>query len=252
MTTSERPVPLEGVAELRRSLRELGQSETNPPHRGEAELAREQRMVASMDAEVSRLVTVRARSRRFGAALLSAAALLLLWLGSQRFVPGAASLSISKEPLATKTSAAPANVEVPSAPSVPTDAVASRLRPPLRTVTPSATPAAPASVTPPQSTLAEENQWFKEAAEASRRGDVNGALGRLEQLLQEHPQSPLAQTALVRKFRLLAKAGRSDEAQREAERYLAMYPTGFAVTEAQAIQQRTQPPDVSPREEPIP
>jgi outer membrane protein assembly factor BamD (BamD/ComL family) len=93
-----------------------------------------------------------------------------------------------------------------------------------------------ASAAVPQSTLAEENQWFKEAAEAGRNGDVNGALTRLDQLLREHPQSPLAQTALVRKFRLLAKAGRLEEARREAQRYVAAYPTGFALTEAQALE----------------
>jgi outer membrane protein assembly factor BamD (BamD/ComL family) len=104
----------------------------------------------------------------------------------------------------------------------------------------SAAPAAPPASAAPQSTLAEENQWFKQAAEASRNGDVNGALGRLEQLLREHPQSPLAQTAMVRKFRLLAKAGRNAEARHEAERYLSAYPTGFAVSEAQALQRGTE------------
>ena len=93
-----------------------------------------------------------------------------------------------------------------------------------------------------ESTLAEENRLFKRAADASRDGDVTSALAQLDRLLQSHPASPLAQTALVRKFRLLAKAGRSDEAKREAERYLAAYPAGFAVREAQGLVRATPAP----------
>ena len=57
----------------------------------------------------------------------------------------------------------------------------------------------------------------------------------LDKLLTDYPRSPLAQTALVRKFRLFATAGRTAEAEREAERYLRSYPTGFAVSEARAL-----------------
>jgi outer membrane protein assembly factor BamD (BamD/ComL family) len=95
--------------------------------------------------------------------------------------------------------------------------------------------AAPSASTPAESTLAQENRLFKAAAEASRQGDTNGALAQLDQLLSQHPRSPLAQTAQVRKFRLLAKAGRPEAAQREARRYLSQYPTGFAVIEAEAL-----------------
>jgi outer membrane protein assembly factor BamD (BamD/ComL family) len=94
--------------------------------------------------------------------------------------------------------------------------------------------------------LGEENRLFKEAAEASRQGDVPRALGRLDELLQKHPGSPLAQTAQVRKFRLLVQAGRSEDARREAARYLASYPTGFAVAEAQALQAPSTPPTSKP------
>jgi outer membrane protein assembly factor BamD (BamD/ComL family) len=102
------------------------------------------------------------------------------------------------------------------------------------TVAPSASAAAAPSAEP-ASTLAEENKLFKEAAEAGRNGDLQGAVSRLDKLLHDHPASPLAQTALVRKFRLLEKAGKLDEARREAARYLQAYPTGFAVKEAQAL-----------------
>jgi hypothetical protein len=230
-------------------LRELGQGETNPPRGAEAEQAREERMAASMDAELSRLVAARSRSRRTGGFVLAAAALVLLGLGVQHLAPGASTLAISQEPL-SQASRPTAAAVVPNVPATPVDSASNRARSPLRTIASAPVPpasssaasaAASASATP-QSTLAEENQWFKEAAEASRNGDVNGALGRLEQLLREHPQSPLAQTALVRKFRLLAKAGRSAEARHEAERYLSAYPTGFAVSEAQALQRGTEAP----------
>ena len=101
-------------------------------------------------------------------------------------------------------------------------------------VAPSAAPSVAPSAEP-ESTLAEENRLFKEAAEAGRNGDLQGAVTRLDKLLQDHPKSPLAQTALVRKFRLLEKAGKLDDARREAERYLQAYPTGFAVKEAQTL-----------------
>jgi outer membrane protein assembly factor BamD (BamD/ComL family) len=101
-----------------------------------------------------------------------------------------------------------------------------------------------------KSTLAEENRLFQRAADASRDGDIPGALAELERLLQEHPTSPLAQTALVRKFRLLAKAGRSTEAKQEAERYLASYPMGFAVREAESLAGATAAPTPSALAEP--
>lgn len=246
--TADRPISFEGASDLRRMLRELGQAETNPPRGAAAEQTREERMAASMDAELSRLVAARGRTRRVGGIVLAAAALVSLGFGVQRLAPGASSLAISQEPL-SKGSRATAAAVVPNVPAPPLDSASSRQRAPLRTIAsaplpPASLSAAPVSAPPvtPQSTLAEENQWFKEAAEASRNGDVSGALGRLEQLLREHPQSPLAQTALVRKFRLLAKAGRGAEARHEAERYLSAYPTGFAVSEAQALQRGTEAP----------
>ena len=247
--TGEGPIPFEGAAELRRMLRDLGQSETNPPNGVAAELAREERMAASMDAELSRLVSARGQRRgRLGLAL-AAAAVLLLGVGVRQWLPGAGSLAISQEQLvpSSPTDQAPA-AATPHVPPPPADSAATRQRSPLRTIaaspvaapsSPAAPPsvAAPASAAPPQSTLAEENQLFKEAAEASRSGDVNGALGRLEQLIRNYPRSPLAQTALVRKFRLMATSGREDEARGEARRYLEAYPTGFALSEAQALVQ---------------
>jgi outer membrane protein assembly factor BamD (BamD/ComL family) len=91
------------------------------------------------------------------------------------------------------------------------------------------------------STLARENALFREAAEAARSGDVERASALFEDLSQKHPTSPLAQTALVRRFRLLAKAGRREEARSDARRYLDTFPNGFAVAEARAL--RGEPTD---------
>jgi hypothetical protein len=183
---------------------------------------------------------------------LSAAATLLLAFGARRFWPNGGALAISQEPLAVKAWKAPASAAIAPELPLPAESAARRPVPPPRSSAVSApsAPSADVPVTPPQSTLAEENQWFKEAAEASRGGDVDRALTRLEQLLREHPQSPLAQTALVRKFRLLAKAGRAEEAQQEARRYLAAYPTGFAVGEAQGIERGEQAQPGQERAEP--
>ncbi|HVY28382.1 MAG TPA: hypothetical protein VHB79_17625 [Polyangiaceae bacterium] len=240
---SSAPIPFEGAAELRRMLRELGQAETNPPRGAEAEATREERMATSIDAELSRLVSARSRVRRLGTLVLAAAAVVALGIGVRRFVPGASSLAISQEPLAVKVlKQQPSAVAAPVLPEPLFSAVKRAPLPPRASAASSAAASVPvASAAPPQSTLAEENLWFKEAAEASRNGDVNGALGKLEQLLREHPQSPLAQTALVRKFRLLAKAGRTEESRREAERYLSTYPTGFAVNEALGIERGAEP-----------
>lgn len=248
---SSAPLPFEGAADLRRMLRELGQAETNPPRGAEAEAAREERMATSVDAELSRLVSARSRVRRLGTLVLAAAAVIALGFGVRRFVPGAGSLAISQEPLAVKVLKQPTSAA--AAPALPEPLVSAVKRAPLPPRTSAASSAAAsapvASAAAPQSTLAEENQWFKQAAEASRNGDVSGALSKLDQLLREHPQSPLAQTALVRKFRLLAKAGRTEESRREAKRYLSTYPTGFAVSEAQGIERGAEGSQVPAAEE---
>lgn len=255
--TGEGPLPFEGASELRRMLRDLGQSETNPPRGAQAEAAREARMAASMDAELARLVSERQRERRRFGVALAAAAVLALGFGLRHRASAGGSLAISQEPLiASSHPAGPVAGSLRVAP--PLDSVTTGQRAPLRTIAsaPGKPVAPPASAAPsaappaPQSTLAEENQLFKEAAEAGRSGDVAGALGRLEQLIRNYPRSPLAQTAMVRKFRLMAKSGRTDEARGEAQRYLEAYPTGFAVSEAQALQQGAVPPPAAADEVP--
>jgi hypothetical protein len=182
-------------------------------------------------------------------AVAAAAALALVW-GMHRPDYTSVAVPIAQEPVSPRVVAPsapaaapedPPSVEPPRAPLAPV---------PRTVVSPSASasasPAASAesSSTAPaenESTLGEENRLFKAAAEASRSGNVPSAIQFLDQLLTQYPRSPLAQTALVRKFRLLADAGRLAEAVREAERYLSLYPMGFAVSEAQALKSRHEP-----------
>jgi hypothetical protein len=236
--SEQQPPSLSEQAELMRMLRGLGQS-TLSPHAPADELSREERMAARIDAQVVELAQRRVASRRIGYTFLAAAAVVLLSLGGLRHLDGGKrQLTIEQEPFASTKD--PKVVPPPSA--APPDAPA---LPPPRPVPhpsragaaglPEAMAAPSAGPAEPQSTLAQENQLFKAAAEATRTGDVEGALTRLDRLLIDNPASPLAQTAQVRKFRLLAAAGRTDEARHEAERYLTLYPTGFAVSEAQAV-----------------
>lgn len=236
--TDERPASPEAAAELRRMLRELGHDGPTTPPDAAKESAREARMAALIDAEVASLVSARRAWRRVSFGVVAAAALIALTLGVRHARSGVGSLAITPEPVAASNGARPArparhSEPQPAPPAAPLVVPSALPRSNSAPSLPSA--AAPATSAEPQSTLGEENQLFKEAAEAGRTGDVSGALSRLDKLLVEHPASPLAQTAMVRKFRLLEKAGRVQDARREAERYLLAYPTGFAVNEAQAL-----------------
>jgi outer membrane lipoprotein YfiO len=230
----KRQEPSPSEADLQRLLQQLGRQGEPQTRDGAQESTREARMADRMDAELEGLVAAHRLRRRVLFGLACAAALVALMVGVRSAHWGARSLAILPEPVTgSKPPALQSAQPAPSAPAAP-------LTRPSPTPRPSAAgaptgPPAP-SAREPRSTLAEENQLFKDAAESARNGDVNEAVSRLERLVAEHPASPLAQTALVRKFRLLAKTGRSDEARHEAERYLAAYPTGFAVSEARALQ----------------
>lgn len=234
MSSSE-PAAFGAAADLRQLLQQLG-SEQPAPRELAQESAREARMAERMDTTLASLVKARRSSRRAAYGLLAAAALVMLAFGARQLRFGPGGLAISAEPTSTsKKAAAEVAPEIRSEKPASTPAVPAPLpRPSSVAIVPSAPALAPSAE--PVSTLAEENQLFKEAAEAGRNGDVNGALSRLDKLLTEHPASPLAQTAQVRKFRLLEKSGNLAEARREAERYLQAYPTGFAVKEAQTLQ----------------
>ncbi|HEX2870439.1 MAG TPA: hypothetical protein VHP33_04270 [Polyangiaceae bacterium] len=236
MSRSE-PAAFEAAAELRQLLQQLGSEDAPAVRESAQESAREARIAARLDAELGSLVKARRLRSRASYGLLAAAAAVALAVGARQLHFGPGSLAISAEPGSGVKPAAPEVApEVPSAQPAMTPAVPAALpRPPSNAAVVPSTSASTAASAEPESTLAEENRLFKEAAEAGRNGDVHGAVSRLDKLLHDHPASPLAQTALVRKFRLLEKAGRLDEARREAERYLQAYPTGFAVKEAQAL-----------------
>jgi hypothetical protein len=246
--SDERPASLHGHAELQRLLRGLGAAEagqqlepsTLPAHTPADELSREARMAARIDQQVAELTARRRSSRRVGLAVLAAAAVVLALGGMRHLRWDSGQLTIEQEPPAVgkpQEQAPPPSAAQPEQPAVaPPRVVAPSGRAP--SVTESGPKAAPSIASVEAgSTLAQENQLFRESAEASRTGDAAGALARLDQLLTRYPASPLAQGALVRKFRLLASAGRLEEARSEAERYLAAYPTGFAVAEAEALKQ---------------
>lgn len=84
-------------------------------------------------------------------------------------------------------------------------------------------------------TLAEENALYQSAVEARSRGDDASAADRLGRLLSRYPGSLLASEARVERMRALSRSGRGPEAAREARRYLADHPDGFAREEAKRL-----------------
>ena len=84
-------------------------------------------------------------------------------------------------------------------------------------------------------TLAEENALYQSAVEARSRGDDASAADRLGRLLRRYPGSLLAGEARVERMRALSRSGRAREAAREARRYLADHPDGFAREEAKRL-----------------
>ncbi len=84
-------------------------------------------------------------------------------------------------------------------------------------------------------TLAEENALFQAAVDARNRGDDHSEVDRLGALLGKYSRSPLAGEARVERMRALQRTGQVSEAAREARRYLAEYPDGFAREEARRL-----------------
>lgn len=246
------------TGELSRLLRQLGEQPV-PQRDHEQERERADALAGHLDRELASLVRQR-RAALFRPLLLSAAAALLLGIGAwQLGWSRSGPLAIEQEPLgpghAPRTT--PAASQPPErAPTPPQPALRSlpdgKPRPAPSSSAPSSAVAAavPSSAEPPHSTLADENRLFKEAAEATRVGDTDGALRQLDSLLERYPASPLAQTALVRKLRLLEKAGRSEAAITAAKRYVELYPDGFAKSEARALLDGQVSPQPSPEAEP--
>ena len=96
------------------------------------------------------------------------------------------------------------------------------------------TPSAPGDEAEHASAFAAPNDLFAEGVAKRRQGDVSGALRAYRELLTRFPRSALAENALVERMRLLASTG-DPATVPEAKRYLARYPGGFAVKEAQRL-----------------
>jgi ferric-dicitrate binding protein FerR (iron transport regulator) len=86
----------------------------------------------------------------------------------------------------------------------------------------------------PSSTLAAQNDAFSRAVAAKRRGAADEALASFDRFLVQYPGSPLAESALVEKMRLLSSRDRKS-ASSLARQYLASYPAGFARAEAESL-----------------
>jgi hypothetical protein len=99
---------------------------------------------------------------------------------------------------------------------------------------PRAAPATPATPVYRESALGEQNALFAVAVAARRRGDTNGAIAALDQLLSRYPSSPLDESANAERLRVMRAAG-SARAEEAARTYLARYPNGFARAEAEAV-----------------
>jgi hypothetical protein len=227
------------VPDLTSLLHELGQAPL-AAREGEEDGQREARFAARIDGQLERLARERQRSRIAWAVFALAAAVPLAYLAQHVRERPASGPSIAREPT-TSSRAAP--LTEPKKPPIDQRPAAPLINPRKAPSAVVALPPSSAGVEPASSssvasaalsTLAEENRLFTTAVQEARAGNVDLALTGFEQLLSAHPQSPLAQTALVRKFRLLASTGRGGEARAEAERYLRLYPTGFAEREARA------------------
>lgn len=111
-------------------------------------------------------------------------------------------------------------------------AAADAKRPPAVAAT--ASPSSSSSPTLASSQLTEQNDLFAEAVAAKRRGAVAQAIATFERFLAKYPSSPLAESAMAERMRLL-RGGDRARAQAAAREYLARFPSGFARADAQAI-----------------
>lgn len=84
-------------------------------------------------------------------------------------------------------------------------------------------------------TLANENRLFRAAIDARNQGDDRGAIAKFTELLSKYPKSLLTGESRAERLRALVRTGDKAEAAREARRYLADYPNGFAAEEARHV-----------------
>lgn len=131
--------------------------------------------------------------------------------------------------------------EAPSASGAPPSAASSdapREEPVALTPAPVAPPQSvpePGGGEPPGGSLVRANALLRSALEASRKGNDQLALTRLDELLRRYPDSPVADNAKVERFRVLKRLGRERDAARAASGYLEGDPDGFARDEARTL-----------------
>jgi outer membrane protein assembly factor BamD (BamD/ComL family) len=90
------------------------------------------------------------------------------------------------------------------------------------------------SASAPASNLGAQNDLFAAAVAAKRQGNYRAAVTGFDRFLSRYPGSPLAESALVEKMRLL-RATDPSRAVTAARDYLARFPGGYGHTEAEAI-----------------
>ena len=93
-------------------------------------------------------------------------------------------------------------------------------------------PPSPAPGASSRSTLGAENALLSEAMRLRRERQDERALALIGAFVERYPGSPLLETARVERLRILEETGAMDRLRREAERYLADYPRGYARDEA--------------------
>jgi len=126
------------------------------------------------------------------------------------------------------------SVDVPPSPvpAQPAHNAAPTAKREARAVAPVARAAASEAEAERASGLTAQNDLFAEGVARGRQGDTNGALRAYQELISRFPGSALAENAMVARMRLLAQTA---DGANEAKRYLARYPRGFAVREAQKL-----------------
>jgi hypothetical protein len=92
----------------------------------------------------------------------------------------------------------------------------------------------------PESSLGAENDLFASAVRAKKQGRPEEAARLFGELAASHPGSPLVESALVQRMKLLATVDPAAGA-RAAAAYLERFPAGFARPEAQALVDRSAP-----------
>jgi hypothetical protein len=110
-------------------------------------------------------------------------------------------------------------------------------------VAPVVAPAAPVAPPPTAvsaSGLAAENDLFAAAVRARNEGRLAEAARMFARLCDDHPRSPLAESAAVQRMHVLAVIDPAQGARAAAD-YMARYPGGFARVDAQALIERAAP-----------